>query len=377
MKVMYIAPRFHTNQLGIIKGWVDNGHEVKFISYYSSIIEDYEYVKPIILGFSPVYYLIDKLYCVLHHNAPTARLFKINYGFPPFFKLKKIIKDWKPDVIILRERSLYSIAAYMIAKKNSKCILYNQTPMWDEPLKTDIRHRLVYALTPKCRFTPVMGNEEPGKAIAPYSYFLPFVVEPIMSPDEKTYFKDDKFNFLCVGVYNDQKNHKLTMRALDLIRDKLDDSFQLTIVGEVTADDQIQYFEELKECIDKLGLNRWVTLYTNQPKSDMGAFYKDADVFLLPSRHEPASVSQLEAMAYSIPVICSNTNGTGCHVIDGYNGFHSIDDDAESLAEKLLYMIEHKEDIPTMGANAYKSVKENNSFEKYYEGICQIIGDMA
>ena len=374
---MYIAPRFHTNQVGIVKGWIDNGHEVKFISYYASPNEDYGYVEPIVLGFSPIYNLIDRIYCVLHHNAPETRLFKINYGIPPFLKLKKIIKQWKPDIIILRERSLYAIAAYMLARNKSICILYNQTPMWDEPLKTDIRHRLVYALTPKYRFTPVMGHEEQGKAVAPHSYFLPFVIEPIMSPDEKTYFKDGKINFLCVGVYNDQKNHKLTMRALDLIRDNLDDSFHLTIVGEVGESDQIQYLKELKECIAELKLDKWITLCTNQRKVDMGRFYENADVFLLPSRHEPASVSQLEAMAYSIPVICSNTNGTGCHVIDGYNGFHSIDDDAESLAEKLLYMIEHKEDIPTMGANAYKSVKENNSFEKYYEGICQIIGDMA
>ena len=49
MKVMYIAPRFHTNQSAVVKGWIERGDEVTFISYYTAIIEDYSYIKPIVL----------------------------------------------------------------------------------------------------------------------------------------------------------------------------------------------------------------------------------------------------------------------------------------------------------------------------------------
>ena len=92
MKIMYIAPRFHTNQSAVVKGWIERGDEVLFISYYTAIIEDYSCITPVVLGFSPIYKLIDKVYVdVIHRKELSAITFKIKHGFPPVFKLKKII----------------------------------------------------------------------------------------------------------------------------------------------------------------------------------------------------------------------------------------------------------------------------------------------
>ena len=30
MKVMYVAPRYHTNQIAIMKGWIERGDKVAF-----------------------------------------------------------------------------------------------------------------------------------------------------------------------------------------------------------------------------------------------------------------------------------------------------------------------------------------------------------
>ncbi|MDE6908593.1 MAG: hypothetical protein K2P21_10605, partial [Lachnospiraceae bacterium] len=180
MKIMYIAPRFHTNQSAVVKGWIERGDEVLFVSYYTAIIEDYSCIKPLVLGFSPIFLLIDKIYTnILHRKDVAASAFKINHGFPPILKLRRVIKKWKPDVIILRDRTLYTIAGNLIGRK-SKCILYNQSPMWDNPPKQDWKHRLVRRYTPRYRMTPVMGRKEPGKEIAEHSYFVPFVVEPMV-----------------------------------------------------------------------------------------------------------------------------------------------------------------------------------------------------
>ena len=40
MRVLYVAPRFHTNQIPIIRGWVKNGDQVLFISQFSGAVED-------------------------------------------------------------------------------------------------------------------------------------------------------------------------------------------------------------------------------------------------------------------------------------------------------------------------------------------------
>ena len=118
MRFLYVAPRYHTNQMDIVKGLIEHGHEVCFISHYAAIIEDYSYVTPIVLGYSPLYRLIDWLYVkVIHRKDPTAIVFKIQHGFPPMGKLRRIIRNFQPDVVILRERSMYSMAAYHICRK--------------------------------------------------------------------------------------------------------------------------------------------------------------------------------------------------------------------------------------------------------------------
>ena len=59
MKVIYMSHRYHTNQTTIMKGWTENGHEVRFLSQYAGRIEDYTYVKPIVVGYSKLFMIFD------------------------------------------------------------------------------------------------------------------------------------------------------------------------------------------------------------------------------------------------------------------------------------------------------------------------------
>lgn len=376
MKVMYIAPRFHTNQAGVVKGWIDRGDEVMFISYYTATIEDYSEIKPVVLGFSFLYRIFDKFYVeILHRHEVYANAFKINHGFPPILKLWRIIHKWKPDVVIVRDRTLYSIAGYLLSKRKSKCILYNQSPMWDEPPKKDLAHRIVYKCTPKYRITPVMGKKSADKMISKNSYFLPFVVEPKTEPGNKTYFREGRINILCIGVFEPRKNHMMLMDAVSEISGEISDKLHITIIGVAAEVHQKNFLRKVKEHVEKRHYEEMVTILTNVPKMQMDQYFNEADVFVIPSTKEMASVSQLEAMSYSVPVICSNSNGAACYVIDGENGYQFEDCDKEDLKKKLLMLLESRESIVKMGEKAYRSVVENNSFVNYYNGICEILKD--
>lgn len=373
MRFLYIAPRFHTNQMSIMKGLTKHGHEVCFISHYRTILEDYSYVEPIILGYSPLYRLIDFLYVnVIRKDDPEAIVFKVQHGFPPVLKLSGIVKKFKPDVVILRERSMYSLTAYLICKrKGYPCILYNQNPLWSEPEKKDFVHCMVNKCSPKMRMTPVMGSERPGASIKENDFFIPFVAEPQKAPEEKTYFSDGKIHILCIGKYEIRKHHLMMLEVVEHLKEKY--PLRLTLAGEATTRFQKEYYAQVETYVKEHQMESYVEIKANVPRKEMDAEYAETDVYVIPSTREMASVSQLEAMSFSIPVICSDSNGTASYVEDGVTGYLFRDCDKADLERKLDMLLADKEKLLNMGAAGYRAVVEKYGFERYYEGIMEIL----
>ena len=369
MKFLYVAPRYHTNQMDIMKGLVQDGHEVRFISHYAALIEDYSCVTPIVLGYSALYRLIDFLYVkVIHRKDPTAIVFKIQHGFPPMRKLKRLICEFAPDLVILRERSVYSMAAYRICrKKGYPCILYNQNPLWSEPPKTDFVHRMVARMTPTLRMTPVMGVKKPGTVVRKDDYFVPFVVNPQRAPGERSYFADGRIHILCIGKYEIRKHHLMLLQAAQRLKDKYE--IHVTLVGEATNHFQKAYCGQVREYVAKHHMEDMVTVKTNVARRDMEREYLAADLYVIPSTLEMASVSQLEAMSYSLPVIVSDTNGTACYVEDGVTGFWFRDCDGDDFQDKLDAMLSDRERMKEMGAAGYRALSEKYNYKSYFETI--------
>jgi len=74
---------------------------------------------------------------------------------------------------------------------------------------------------------------------------------------------------------------------------------------------------------------------------DPYAYYAAADVFLLPTRHDPCSLVVLEALAMTVPVISTAQNGA-CEVMtDGREGFVLADpEDIDALAAALRAVLD-------------------------------------
>lgn len=393
MKFLYVAPRYHTNQMDIMKGLIEHGHEVCFISHYAAIIEDYSYVTPIVLGYSRLYRMLDYLYVnVIHRKRLEAVVFKIQHGFPPMRRLKKLICDFGPDVVILREKSVYSMAAYLICRrKGYPCILYNQNPLWSEPEKTDLAHRMVGRMTPKLRMTPVMGVKKPGTSIKANDYFVPFVMEPRKAPEERTYFAHDAVHILCIGKYEPRKHHLMLLQAVEQILEEDaagaagrkggpalfpgngKSKIHVTLIGEATMRFQKEQCAQIMQYVADHHMEEIVTVKTNIPRRDMEAEYLAADLYVIPSTREMASVSQLEAMSYSLPVICSDANGTACYVEDGRTGYRFRDCDRQDLTNQLRRMLSDRERMRQMGAAGYRALVENYNFERYYDTIMKML----
>lgn len=100
----------------------------------------------------------------------------------------------------------------------------------------------------------------------------------------------------------------------------------------------------------------------------------DNHVFVLPSYREGVPRSTQEAMAIGRAVITTDVPGCRETVVDGVNGFLVPKWDPEALAEKMIYFIEHPEQIRVMGAESYKIAVEKFDAEKVNQRLVNILG---
>jgi glycosyltransferase involved in cell wall biosynthesis len=99
-----------------------------------------------------------------------------------------------------------------------------------------------------------------------------------------------------------------------------------------------------------------VTFEGRVPRDDTATYYRWADIFILPTLSDGFAITQLEAMAYGLPVIV--TPNCGRVVTDGQDGFLVPPRDPEAIAEIISRLIENRDRIRLMSKRALKTVQQ-------------------
>ena len=94
----------------------------------------------------------------------------------------------------------------------------------------------------------------------------------------------------------------------------------------------------------------------------------------MPSYREGVPRSTQEAMAIGRPIITTDVPGCRETVIDGVNGFLVEKWQPQALAEKMIYFIEHPEQIEKMGLESYKMAQEKFDANTVNKRLLDILG---
>ena len=100
-------------------------------------------------------------------------------------------------------------------------------------------------------------------------------------------------------------------------------------------------------------------------KKDLIKIYSSTDVFVLPSLSDAFPITHVEAMAW-IPVILSNSCGS--IVEDGENGFLINSGDSDTLANKIMEIVENRSLRKKLSEKARKCV-ENYKIIDFYKNL--------
>ncbi|MGD6968561.1 glycosyltransferase family 4 protein [Rossellomorea vietnamensis] len=365
MKVLFVVPRFHTNQLEWIKLLKEYNHEIAIYAQFQGSIEDYREIKPNMI--KPSLISMVRLYLInmSKEKDNIKSLKRMKVFSPSVFNLYLKLKKFKPDIVICRDRTKLTAITHFICKLlRLKCVLYNQTPYYSPGDKSHFKRILGRIIFPKYRMTPVLGENSEDK-IVKNNFYIPFAVSTKMET-KKSYLKDGRINILSIGKFYERKNHTM---LIEVCRRLLENSFNihLTIIGESSNVTNEHYLKKVKETIQENKLNKYITIRTNISHEQMFKEYINNDVFVLASTREQAAVSHLEAMGHGLLSISSDTNGTASYIEDGKTGYLFKDLSKDDLFLKLKEICSNPNQINIMGKNARYHVQKNYSGKAIYE----------
>lgn len=106
----------------------------------------------------------------------------------------------------------------------------------------------------------------------------------------------------------------------------------------------------------ELGIQDKVIFFGNSNEIDQILSY--SDLFLLPSETESFGLAALEAMAWSVPVISSNSGGLPEVNFDGISGYLSNVGDVDSMAENAVKILSDDNILAQFKKNALETAKQ-------------------
>lgn len=183
--------------------------------------------------------------------------------------------------------------------------------------------------------------------------------KPVKLPQENT--------FLFIGRLIKDKGIMEYLEACKIVKTKYYD-VRCLLVGPYDSNPSALKPEELKPYIDGE-----IIEYFGE-KKDVRPFIAQCSTYVLPSYHEGTPKTVLEAMAMGRPIITTDAPGCRETVIDGLNGFLVPVKDSEKLARKMIWMIEHKEEVEKMGQESRKICEEKFDVNKVNEVILKTMG---
>lgn len=159
--------------------------------------------------------------------------------------------------------------------------------------------------------------------------------------------------FLMVSRILKQKGVREYFEAAKLVKQKYPDT-KFLYVG---AEDKTQAALNLDEVREEF-LDTGIINYCGE-SNDVPSYIAKSSVFVLPSYYrEGVPRTLLEALSMGRPIITTDTVGCRETVKDGINGYFVPIKDSKALAEKMIYLIEHREVLQKMSDASYEYCKK-------------------
>ncbi len=161
--------------------------------------------------------------------------------------------------------------------------------------------------------------------------------------------KDDNKIILSVSEFIPRKNYKTMLKTFAALARKRDD-VKYILCGSG------RQFEEMKVFAKKLDIQDKV-LFLGY-RTDIGHIMQISDIFFHQSFHEGLTMSIMEAMHFSLPVVASRVRGNKDLIDEGVGGFLTEPKNVNAQLKALEILLDDKKMREEFGKNNHEKVKD-------------------
>lgn len=319
---------------------------------------------------------------IFTHKKMTGKLFDINpcvriitkepngkLGYP-VFDLRNVLKQERPDAIIsfMLDSNLYCLSA-SIGLSIPVIVCERNNPYINRPLKFKIVERL-------CRFADG-ATFQLESARDYYSWLrcktcvIPNPIIPSRYSTSKSFA--NRTNVICNSARLNfpQKRQDVLIKAFAIVL-KSHPYMQLHLYGDGKD------ISTAKNLVRSLALEDNV-VFKGLVKDPI-QYIVDSKLFVLSSDFEGISNALAEALAAGMTCISTDTEPGGSRLLikEGENGYIVPRGDAETLAEKIIYCLDHPEVCDELSQKAIENIKlfsEDKIYHKWETFVNEIVND--
>lgn len=390
MRILFATDNFYPNMNGganfayrLIDGLVNNGHSIFVIAparKFKHTVTKYKGMT--VYGIRSV--MIPKIIHPAGIRIPLP--LTINS-----IKIKRLVEEINPQVIHLQDHYTIGKAALNAGKRLGIPIIgtnhfmpenfihYLYPPHFaKKPLSKlawrqfiNVYKHLDLITTPTKTAVSLIQNLGLKNPITPISCGVDL---DIFNPKNNGSYLKKRFKInsskpvvLFVGRLDKEKNLDAVIKAFVNVLKSID--AQLVIAGKGKEK------PKLVKLSQKLGIEKNVTFAGFVPEEDLPSFYRIADVFVIASIAELQSIATMEAMASGLPVVATRVMALPELVSDGKNGYLFNDGDIQTLANRLIRILNNRNLQKQMSKHSLKIISDHSlektiqSYEKLYQRL--------
>ncbi len=358
MRIVLMVPRLFPIPGGpeklifnLANSYANQGHETYVLAYEGAEKEFYSKYKFKVI-FLP-FLKSNKLKYLMKHL--------------PVLPIVKILRSIKPDVIHVHDTP-FVLPSMLYRKMFHNCPVVLSSHYFFSK-KSPLLYRAIFGLNMKiAENVASVGKQMQDDTKSLYN--VDSVLVPLCLNTEEFRRKDKKEVLgikkkykipsgrkviLFLGRIVEQKNLELAIQSVaEAVKKDSDILFVIAGAGEK------DYVDSLLGQAKKLGVENYIQMIGKVPEENIVAIYSMADLFLITTVWETISISAIEALSCSTPVVASDVGSMKDVVVNDYDGFLVKERDPKKFAEKIHAALKNS----SFGKNGRKLIEENYSLEK-------------